>query len=191
MSPCFNKFQLATAWGHFLGHPVIPALRILHHVPTNAPCCWKQLKLLGHPVPYLQLIPIILVIILFSVQLFSPFGHVFVSWIDDTTAFVSLKDRDWSNQVMNNFKSNNLAYRVQTYEDFVRSKENGTVSSQNCGITPTLEKTPFNLPPPLHRSDSNGDCKKRHLAEENVIIKRHKSVTEEKDNKTFDEPGWD
>ena len=116
---------------------------------------------------------------------------MFVSWIDDTTAFVSLKDRDWSNQVMNNFKSSNLAYRVQTYEDFIRSKEgNGTVSSQNCGITPTLEKTPFNLPPP-HRSDSNGDGKKRHLAEEKVTIKRHKSVTEEKDNKTFDEPGWD
>ena len=115
---------------------------------------------------------------------------MFVSWIDDNSAFVSLKDKDWSNQVMNNFKSTNLAFRVQTYDDFVKSKDNGVVTSQNCGITPTLEKTPFNLPPP-HRSDSNGDCKKRHIIEEKVTIKRHKSVNEDKDNKTFDEPGWE
>ena len=131
---------------------------------------------------------------MFSVHLFSPFGHVFVSWIDDTSAFVSLKDKDWSNQVLNNFKSSDVSYRVRSYEEFVKSKENGDVTSQSCGMTPTLEKAPFNLPP---SKAFNGDGKKRPLNEEPGTFKRHKSVTDENSSgekkpvKAFDEPEWD
>merc|ERR1712098_329958 len=64
------------------------------------------------------------------IHLFNPFGHVFISWVDDTSAFVSLKDRDWSNQVLNNFKSGDLTYKVQSYDDFIQSKENNAVSSE-------------------------------------------------------------
>merc|ERR1719433_2120705 len=81
-----------------------------------------------------------------SVHLFSPFGHVFVSWIDDTSAFVSLKDKDWANQILPTLQSRAQACRIQSYEDFLKSKENSSISSQSCGITPTLEKVPFNLP---------------------------------------------
>jgi len=129
------------------------------------------------------------------IHLFSPFGHVFISWVDDCSAFVSLKDRDWSNQVLNNFKSGDLTYRVQSYDDFIKSKENNVVTSQNTGITPTLESVPFNLPP---RQDSFGDSKKRPLSEEKVVtLKRHKSVNSDDsdkkkvESKHFDEPNWD
>jgi len=128
------------------------------------------------------------------IHLFNPFGHVFISWVDDTSAFVSLKDRDWSNQVLNNFKSGDLTYKVQSYDDFIQSKENNAVSSQNSGITPTLENVPFNLPP---RQDSFGDSKKRPLSEDKIVpLKRHKSVTDDNEKKIvehkhFDEPNWD
>ena len=127
---------------------------------------------------------------LISVHLFSPFGHVFVSWIDDTSAFVSLKDKDWSNQVLNNFKSSDSVYRVRSYDEFLRCKDmNGTVTSQSCGITPTLEKTPFSLPP---AKSTNGEAKKRHIAEEKATIKRHKSENEDgSPKKAFDEPEWE
>ena len=69
-------------------------------------------------------------------------------------------------QVLNNFKSGDLTYRVQSYDDFIKSKENNVVTSQNTGITPTLESVPFNLPP---RQDSFGDSKKRPLSEEKVV----------------------
>ena len=125
------------------------------------------------------------------VHLFTPFGHVFVSWINDTSAFVSLKDRDWSNQVMNNFKSPDTSYRVRTYDEFVKSRDlvNTGVTSQSCGMTPTMEKIPFNLPP----KQSNGDAKKRHIVEEKSPLKRHKSENDETSppGKSFDEPEWE
>ena len=114
-------------------------------------------------------------------HLFSPFGHVFVSWIDDTSAFVSLKDRDWSNQVMSNFKSTDVPFTVRTYESFIRHKEERTAQtmfSQSCGVTPTLER--MFLPP--SKAALNGE-KKRHMVDESGnFIKRQRP---------FEEPEWE
>ena len=126
------------------------------------------------------------------IHLFSPFCHVFVSWIDDTSAFVSLKEKDWANQILPTLQTRaaNNTFTIQTYQDFLKSKENSFVASQNCGITPTLEKIPFNLFG--GKSAVSSETSKRPANDENRSIKRLKSVTEEgKTTKTFDEPDWD
>ena len=114
-------------------------------------------------------------------HLFSPFGHVFVSWIDDTSAFVSLKDKDWSNQVLSNFQSTDVPYTVRSYEAFTRLKEERAAHvmiAQSCGVTPTMERV-F-LPP--SKAALNGD-KKRHLVDESGnFIKRQRP---------FEEPEWE
>ena len=117
---------------------------------------------------------------------------MFVSWIDDVSAFVSLKEKDWANSVMNNFKSSATPYRVRTYEDFMKTKEEAEVTEQSTGVTPTLEKTHLTLPVV---KTSNGD-KKRHITEERAPFKRLKSVSEEnsvrmQELKPFKEPEWE
>ena len=121
------------------------------------------------------------------IHLFSPFCHVFVSWIDDTSAFVSLKDKDWANQILPTLQSRAQACRIQSYEDFLKSKENSSISSQSCGITPTLEKVPFNLPGGRETSEPS----KRSANDDQRSTKRLRSVTEDEKKKTFDEPEWD
>jgi len=117
------------------------------------------------------------------VHLFSSLGHVFVSWLDDTSAFVSLKEKEMAVQVLDVVKST-TTFRIQSYQTYAAAK---IVSSQNCGITPTLEKLPFLA----------SDAKKRPISPEQAAIKRHKSVSDDTEvikpgtKKTFDEPDWE
>ena len=124
------------------------------------------------------------------IHVFSPFCHVFVSWLDDTSAFVSLKEKDWANQILSSLQTRaGETFTIQTYQDFLKSKETFSVSSQNCGITPTLEKVPFNLPSVDPPSETN---KRPAKATGDVTnVKRLKSVTEKETKKTFAEPEWD
>lgn len=125
------------------------------------------------------------------IHVFAPFCHVFVSWIDDTSAFVSLKEKDWANQILPTLQTKAAeTYRIQTYQDFLKSKEaSSCFASQNCGITPTLEKFPFN---PLGSNVDTSQTNKRAANTDHRSIKRLKSVTEEEQKKkTFDEPEWD
>ena len=124
------------------------------------------------------------------IHVFSPFCHVFVSWIDDTSAFVSLKEKDWANQILPTLQSRAAdTYSIQTYQDFLKAKERGIFVTQNCGITPTLEKVNLSfLGGNLNSSESN----KRAANADIRNTKRLKSVTEDdKKRKTFDEPEWD
>ena len=118
-----------------------------------------------------------------SVHLFSPFGHVFVSWIDDTSAFVSLKDKDWSHQVMNNFQSTDVHYKVRPYADFIQLKEQRAahmMTTQSSGITPTMERV-F-LPPMPSTATFNGDKKRHFVGESGNFFKKQKP---------FEEPDWE
>ena len=124
------------------------------------------------------------------IHVFSPFCHVFVSWIDDTSAFVSLKEKDWANQILPTLQSRAAdTYSIQTYQDFLKTKERGFFLTQNCGITPTLEKVNLSfLGDHLNTSETN----KRAANADIRNTKRLKSVTEDdKKRKTFDEPEWD
>ena len=94
---------------------------------------------------------------------------------------MSLKDKDWSNQVLSNFQSTDVPFKVRSYEAFTRLKEERTAQEifvQSCGVTPTMER--MFLPP--SKAALNGD-KKRHLVDESGnFIKRQRP---------FEEPEWE
>ncbi|XP_068100842.1 LOW QUALITY PROTEIN: poly(A)-specific ribonuclease PARN [Hyperolius riggenbachi] len=54
-------------------------------------------------------------------QLFSAFGNIQVSWIDDTSAFVSLSQADQVQIAINTSKYAE-SYRIQTYADYIEKK---------------------------------------------------------------------
>ncbi|XP_033838964.1 poly(A)-specific ribonuclease PARN [Periophthalmus magnuspinnatus] len=55
-------------------------------------------------------------------QLFSAFGNIQVSWIDDTSAFVSLSQTDQVQIAMNTSRYAE-SYRIQTYAEYVQAKQ--------------------------------------------------------------------
>jgi len=125
------------------------------------------------------------------VHIFSSFGYVFVSWLDDSSAFVSLKEKEMAPQVLEVLKSGS-SYRIQSYQSYAARKQiSSQAVLQNCGITPTLEKMPFLV------SNGGPEGKKRPISPEQAAIKRHKSVSEDLEvvkigtKKTFDEPEWE
>ncbi|XP_078132024.1 poly(A)-specific ribonuclease PARN [Sander vitreus] len=55
-------------------------------------------------------------------QLFSAFGNIQVSWIDDMSAFVSLSQTDQVQIAMNTSRYAE-SYRIQTYAEYIHSKQ--------------------------------------------------------------------
>uniref|UniRef100_A0A671TUH8 Poly(A)-specific ribonuclease PARN n=1 Tax=Sparus aurata TaxID=8175 RepID=A0A671TUH8_SPAAU len=55
-------------------------------------------------------------------QLFSAFGNIQVSWIDDTSAFVSLSQTDQVQIAMNTSRYAE-SYRIQTYAEYIQAKQ--------------------------------------------------------------------
>ncbi|KAF1394744.1 hypothetical protein PFLUV_G00004330 [Perca fluviatilis] len=55
-------------------------------------------------------------------QLFSAFGNIQVSWIDDTSAFVSLSQTDQVQIAMNTSRYAE-SYRIQTYAEYIQGKQ--------------------------------------------------------------------
>lgn len=55
-------------------------------------------------------------------QLFSAFGNIQVSWIDDTSAFVALSQREQV-QIAVNTSRYAESYRIQTYAEYVEKKQ--------------------------------------------------------------------
>ncbi|XP_028319501.1 poly(A)-specific ribonuclease PARN [Gouania willdenowi] len=55
-------------------------------------------------------------------QLFSAFGNIHVSWIDDTSAFVSLSQTDQVQIAMNTSRYAE-SYKIQTYAEYVQGKQ--------------------------------------------------------------------
>uniref|UniRef100_A0A3Q2PG35 Poly(A)-specific ribonuclease PARN n=1 Tax=Fundulus heteroclitus TaxID=8078 RepID=A0A3Q2PG35_FUNHE len=55
-------------------------------------------------------------------QLFSAFGNIQVSWIDDTSAFVSLSQTDQVQIAMNTSRYAE-SYKIQTYADYVQGRQ--------------------------------------------------------------------
>ncbi|XP_043944850.1 poly(A)-specific ribonuclease PARN [Protopterus annectens] len=58
-------------------------------------------------------------------QLFSAFGNILVSWIDDTSAFVTLTQPDQVKIAVNTSRYAE-SYRIQTYAEYVEKKQNST-----------------------------------------------------------------
>ncbi|KAJ4944250.1 hypothetical protein JOQ06_012795 [Pogonophryne albipinna] len=55
-------------------------------------------------------------------QLFSAFGNIQVSWIDDTSAFVSLSQTDQVQIAMNTSRYAE-SYRIQTYAEYIKGRQ--------------------------------------------------------------------
>nr|XP_046226714.1 poly(A)-specific ribonuclease PARN isoform X2 [Scatophagus argus] len=64
-------------------------------------------------------------------QLFSAFGNIQVSWIDDTSAFVSLSQTDQVQIAMNTSRYAE-SYRIQTYAEYIQSKQDKEKSGQTA-----------------------------------------------------------
>ncbi|XP_051561076.1 poly(A)-specific ribonuclease PARN-like [Myxocyprinus asiaticus] len=58
-------------------------------------------------------------------QLFSAFGNIQVSWIDDTSAFVCLSQTEQVQIAMNTSRYAE-SYRIQTYAEYLQSKQKNT-----------------------------------------------------------------
>jgi len=152
--------------------------------------------------------------------LFSPFGRIFVSWIDDASAFISISDRPDKEIVLKQLQTS-TTYKITTYKKYQELKElsktnnisgNLTKTPSNlhctptthhqpsCGITPTMEKSTLSF------DSNNGEARKRPISPDPVQVKRPKSVGDDLDvakqngaevakqnekEKLFDEPKWD
>jgi len=126
-------------------------------------------------------------------QLFQErYGDVQVAWIDDTQAFVALRDKEQAGQVLSCL-SGSPTFTIQTWEEFQKSKVIDK-NLQHCGATPIMEKTQFLSPQP--KLESNGkveekESKKRSTASSNGReVKRQRSTAEDK-GKAFEEPEWE
>ncbi|XP_061850173.1 poly(A)-specific ribonuclease PARN isoform X3 [Colius striatus] len=64
-------------------------------------------------------------------QLFSAFGNIQVSWIDDTSAFVSLSQPEQV-QIAVNTSRYAESYRIQTYAEYVEKKHEEKQSKRKC-----------------------------------------------------------
>ncbi|KAJ7408391.1 Poly(A)-specific ribonuclease PARN [Pitangus sulphuratus] len=64
-------------------------------------------------------------------QLFSAFGNIQVSWIDDTSAFVSLSQPEQV-QIAVNTSRYAESYRIQTYAEYVENKHEDKQMKRKC-----------------------------------------------------------
>merc|ERR1719186_2003050 len=129
--------------------------------------------------------------------LFSPFGRIFVSWIDDSSAFISLADRPDKESVLQQLQTSST-YKITPYKKYQEQKEQAksaesaltssgkfaphslpctpvSLQQPSCGITPMMEKSNLSF------DCSNGDAKKRPISPDLVQVKRPKSVGEDKE----------
>ncbi|KAF4075538.1 hypothetical protein AMELA_G00235570 [Ameiurus melas] len=65
-------------------------------------------------------------------QLFSAFGNIQVSWVDDTSAFVSLSQLEQV-QIAVNTSQYAESYRIQTYAEYMQSKQKNTHTHRKWG----------------------------------------------------------
>jgi len=74
------------------------------------------------------------------VSLFSIFGHVNVFWINDTSTFVSLREKSFANTVLQKISSNNM-FTISTYKDFILRMEAKKETEQNSNTEGSNDKS--------------------------------------------------
>ncbi|XP_023224313.1 poly(A)-specific ribonuclease PARN-like isoform X2 [Centruroides sculpturatus] len=86
-------------------------------------------------------------------ELFFPFGHIQISWIDDTSAFVALKDPDQASKVMKRLtKGKNIIYKVRSFADYKRGSNISLTKSDS-----SLPCSDVNLPVKRKKSSRNAE----------------------------------
>ncbi|KAK2818347.1 hypothetical protein Q7C36_022280 [Tachysurus vachellii] len=75
-------------------------------------------------------------------QLFSAFGNIQVSWVDDTSAFVSLSQLEQV-QIAVNTSQYAESYRIQTYAEYMQAKQKNTHTHRKWGDDGWAEPPPY------------------------------------------------
>uniref|UniRef100_A0A673WAD4 Poly(A)-specific ribonuclease PARN n=1 Tax=Salmo trutta TaxID=8032 RepID=A0A673WAD4_SALTR len=91
-------------------------------------------------------------------QLFSAFGNIQVSWIDDTSAFVSLSQTDQV-QIAINTSRYAESYRIQTYAEYVQGRQQ-VRESQGHSTQPSLGKRCVS--PIQEEQPTDGEAQRSH-----------------------------
>lgn len=85
-------------------------------------------------------------------QLFSPFGNVQISWLNETSAFVSLYKKEESSNVLKNLCKNDTAYRITPYQDH----KTGNSPTNNVRKRPM--SAPDSFPPSKKQKSLNAEA---------------------------------
>lgn len=126
-------------------------------------------------------------------QMFSPFGNVLVSWINDSSAFVALYKRDQAPMAYKSLKQSDTCI-VKSYNEHQEAKKtpsshslqkNSTTPSKTPSKTSskTLSKTPSKTPSKTSSKTPSGYLRKRKISEgsisnspkDKVVSKKKKS----------------
>ncbi|KAG8432935.1 hypothetical protein GDO86_017266 [Hymenochirus boettgeri] len=113
-------------------------------------------------------------------QLFSAFGNIQVSWIDDTSAFVSLSQADQVQIAVNTSKYAE-SYRIQTYAEYIEKKKEENQAKRKWAedgwkdLERKRLKTQYNSYIPQNPRDYYINC----FAAPNYVVRRSMSPIQE------------
>ncbi|XP_026112091.1 poly(A)-specific ribonuclease PARN-like isoform X1 [Carassius auratus] len=107
-------------------------------------------------------------------QLFSAFGNIQVSWIDDTSAFVCLSQTEQVQIAMNTSRYAE-SYRIQTYAEYLQSRQKSTHSSRrwtddgwdasySTSGSSRLQAVKRSISPSLEEQNHNADSSWTHYS---------------------------
>ncbi|KAL3877205.1 hypothetical protein ACJMK2_034946 [Sinanodonta woodiana] len=70
-------------------------------------------------------------------QLFSPFGNIHITWLDDVSSFVSLAKKEAADSVLKTLCKKGTPYRITTYDEFKRrgKEKNGRLTSSGHSVS--------------------------------------------------------
>merc|ERR1719430_240884 len=118
-------------------------------------------------------------------QLFEErFGDVYVAWIDDTHAFVALRDKEQAGQVMSSL-SGSSTFTIQSWEDYNKAKviivDSNSLSESNGKTIESNGKV---------AEHQRGATKRTTPSSNGVEAKKVRAAAVDK-KKAFEEPEWE
>lgn len=124
-------------------------------------------------------------------QLFSAFGGCFIGWINETSAFIALKDEKQKthvNRVMVN-KKPSAAYTIISYEEYTRNKN----SKPKVVRSPPPESKPEEPQPKKSKASSSEteQVNKKKKNKKNQEKSKAKVSSSSPSSSFIDEPQWD
>nr|XP_022318023.1 poly(A)-specific ribonuclease PARN-like isoform X1 [Crassostrea virginica] len=132
-------------------------------------------------------------------QLFSPFGNINITWLDDISAYVSLYKRDQSSTVMSTLCKRDARYKILTYELFKNGFKDKESRKRSHAPESTEEepkkKKPLNVDAPVFVSRSRSVTppmpeENGNKAEEEKMAADSTSEQQPNEQKMFEVPAW-
>ncbi|KAF5270616.1 hypothetical protein FQA39_LY01354 [Lamprigera yunnana] len=102
-------------------------------------------------------------------QLFSPFGNVYVSWIDDSSAFVNLHRKDQLPVALRTLSQSGV-YKIMTYTEYERLRIGQHNSPSSLPFLSTQQKlTTDNSTPSLKKRETNFENLKNKFNKRSIL----------------------